>query len=115
MVIKFNLVDTNSRCHVEPNLSDFDTGNFRYIVPINGMCNFSSSLFINSSSGARIGLYINDDCVGFLSQDNYNGKNMNINVRCALGEFVSLRYYSGDVVIHLNSMYSWFQGFRIYA
>ena len=115
LVIKFNLVDTDSRCHVEPNLSDFDTGNFRNIVPINGMYNFSSSLFINSSSGARIGLYINDDCVGFLSQDNYNGRNMNINVRCTLGEVVSLRYNHGDVVIHLNPTYSWFQGFRISA
>ena len=111
VVSNFNLIE-----YCTPTGS-FDTNNYQYIIPIDGIYSFSIKLFINTTEEKtfRIGIYLNETLKLQGGASAETSESMTCILRCEMGERVYIACVStvGPVNVYMAAGHSVFNGYRI--
>ena len=111
VVSKFNLIE-----YCTP-AGSFNTSNYQYIIPIDGIYSFSIKLFINSTDekNFRMGIYLNETLKLHGGASAETSETMTCVLRCEMGQivYVACVSSSGPVNVYMAPVHSVFNGFRI--
>jgi hypothetical protein len=99
-----------------PNVSDFNTNNYTYTVPVSGIYQFTYKLYSNQSpsTNARFAINKNGSDVAISGGTMANVETVTTLESCNVGDVISVSCEIGiNLSLWMSPIHSWFMGFLV--